>query len=48
MKTLKGGLATGTAMLVGLLLSAPFQAQTASAEAAAASKLTKRLVGDYG
>jgi GH18 family chitinase len=48
MKTLNRGLAMGAAMLAGLLLAAPAKAQTASAETAAASKLTKRLVGDYG
>ena len=48
MKTLKRALAMEAAIVAGLLLSAPAQAQTASAENAAASKLTKRLVGDYG
>jgi chitinase len=47
MKILKGGLAMGAAM-AGLLLSVGVKAQNASEDTAAASKLTKRLVGDYG
>jgi chitinase len=48
MKILKGGLPIGAAVLAAMLWSAPVKAQNASEEAAAASKLTKRLVGDYG
>ncbi len=48
MKTPKGGLVLAAAMLAGLLLSPLAQAQTASEDTATASKLTKRLVGDYG
>ena len=48
MKILKGGLAMGVAMLAAGLCSPPAKAQTASEEAASVSKLTKRLVGDYG
>jgi len=47
MKVLKGGLATGAAILVGLLLSPLAKAQTSEATAAV-SKLKKRLVADYG
>jgi chitinase len=47
MKTVKGGLVMGVAMLAGLLLSPPAKAQSATRETAAASTLSKRLVGDY-
>jgi len=48
MRILKGSLAMAAAMLTAMLWSAPVTAQNASEETAAASKLTKRLVGDYG
>ncbi|HTS56339.1 MAG TPA: glycoside hydrolase family 18 protein [Terriglobales bacterium] len=47
MKGLKGGLAIGASILVGLLLSPLAKAQTSEATAAV-SKLKKRLVADYG
>jgi len=47
MKVLKGGLATGAAILIGVLLSPLAKAQTPEATAAV-SKLKKRLVADYG
>lgn len=48
MKTVKGGWVMGAAILAGLLLSSPAKAQGTAEETAAASTLTKRLVGDYG
>lgn len=48
MKVLKGRLAMGAAILVGLSQSPPAKAQTGSGETAATGGLGKRLVGDYG
>jgi chitinase len=48
MKTVKRGLVMAAAILAGLLLPTPAKTQSAAQDTAAASTLSKRLVGDYG